>query len=138
MIIADHLVHAAVMIAVVVGNDHEVNRFDASAFQRSDRAFLGGAGVDQGRLALGRSNQDRVSLADVKGNRWTTSYDAGGRLTALADPAGGRTTYTYNASGKVRRAQDPGGRITTFTVDATSGAWSTLARSRAIASAPAS
>ena len=64
----DDLGHAAVMILVVMRNDHQVDRLDAPLPEQLDDV-AGRPGVDQGRLALRGADQDRIALADVQDTR---------------------------------------------------------------------
>ena len=59
-------VHAAVVVAMVMADRHQVERLDSLAPEGVQGGVLGRAGVDQGGLALGRTDQDRVALADVE------------------------------------------------------------------------
>ena len=63
---AHDLVHAAVVIAMVMADRHQVERLDPLSLEHAQGGVPGRAGVDQGGLALGRTNQDRVALADVE------------------------------------------------------------------------
>ena len=63
---AHDLVHAAVVVAMVMADRHQVERLDSLAPEHAQGGVLGRTGVDQGRLALGRPDQDRVALADVE------------------------------------------------------------------------
>src|SRR5208337_292496 len=62
--VADDLVHASVVVAMVVRDDDQ--RGDTFALQELGRGVAGGPGVHQGRLAFRRANQDRIALADVE------------------------------------------------------------------------
>ena len=48
----DHSVHAAVVIGMVMADDHQINRLDASLPDQADDLF-GWTGIDQCRLPLG-------------------------------------------------------------------------------------
>ena len=53
------------MILVVVGYGKQVERRDPPLAEQVDD-LMGGPRVDQGRLALGRADEDRVPLAHVE------------------------------------------------------------------------
>ena len=64
--VVQHLLHAADVVGVRVGGDHEVEVIDALAHQLLVDVAFGLGGIDEDDL-VGRSpNEDAVSLADVE------------------------------------------------------------------------
>jgi YD repeat-containing protein len=57
------------------------------------------------------------SVRSHAGQRWSLSYDGGGKVSSIIDPNNQRTTYSYDGSNKLKRVTDVVGRLTTMTVD---------------------
>ena len=54
------------MVRVGVAGNHEVEAFDAPGAEHRDDIALSGAGIDQDGLASGRTEQHRITLADIE------------------------------------------------------------------------
>ena len=62
----EHLVHAADVVRVGVAGNHEVEALDSPGAEHRDDIPLSGASIDQDRLASGRTEQHRITLADIE------------------------------------------------------------------------
>jgi RHS repeat-associated protein len=97
-------------------------RIDARGFRTSyvydlDNRLLGQHYPDGTRVSFAYDNASRRTLLEDWTGRYTSTYDADGRLSMVVNPAGLRLTYAYNAASQRKYLIEPEGSRFTYGFD---------------------
>jgi RHS repeat-associated protein len=98
-------------------------RIDARGFRTSytydfDNRLLGQHYPDSSRVTFVYDNASRRTLLSDWTGRYTSTYDADGRLSVVVNPAGLCLTYAYDAASQRKYLIEPEGARFTYTFDA--------------------